>query len=439
MSLVVGLTGGFGSGCTTMADLLCDELNFHVEKLSKELRDEWSRHHAGEPTREDLQQLGDEMRRADNAVLAKRAVDRGEQADESVKRLVLDGIRNVAEVEYLQNRFGDRFFLFAVDASSGTRWQRVRSDYQSQGLTDADFTADDNRDRDEEVPWGQQVQLCVDRADVVVLNEGRRTKPQRKAHFGRLISAHVGLLEGTTLRYPTKHEALMNTAFSAAHQTRCLKRQVGAVIATPRGEPISIGFNENPDAIKPCINQFGECYRDRVRNEHFARVANKTNCPACGHPIRPTVGPPWRCGCHADEDVDCTCKANLENFFFPGRAMNWCTALHAEERAIINARGRDLEGAVLYSTTFPCFLCAEKILQAGIRRIVFTEAYPDVYSGELLEAAEPRVTIEKFEGVRSGKFDRIFGGVRAHEEARVDDWRRQGQPPQPLPVEADGI
>jgi len=149
----------------------------------------------------------------------------------------------------------------------------------------------------------------------------------------------------------------MNVAFSAAHSTRCLKRQVGAVIATERGEPISVGYNENPDKIKPCIEEFKECYRDRIRNEHFAQLAGKTNCPACGETISAMVGPPWRCS---------ACQANLERFFFPDRAMTWCTALHAEERAIINAAGRNLEQTVIYTTAFPCFLCAEKILQAGI-------------------------------------------------------------------------
>jgi deoxycytidylate deaminase len=425
MSLVVGLTGGFGSGCTTLAGVLANDLGFHSEALSTELRDEWGRHHEGTPLREELQLLGDQMRKSDTGILARRAVERADSQTAEVKLLALDGIRNVGEIEYLQQRFGDRFFLFAVDAPTAVRWQRVRAEYAARDQGEEEFGADDNRDKDEETPWGQQVQLCVDRSDVQVLNAERLGLVQRRAHFKELLSQHVGLLTGEHLRYPTQDEVLMNTAFSAANQTRCLKRQVGAVIATKRGEPISVGYNENPDSIKPCVDQFGECYRDRIRNEHFERLAERASCPACGHKIRPTVGPPWRCGCHDDKSIDCQCRVNLENYFFPGRAMNWCTALHAEERAIINARGRDLADTVLYTTAFPCFLCAEKILQAGIRRIIFTEAYPDPYSGELLEAADPEITIEKFEGVRSGKFDRIFGGVRAHKEAEIDGERRR--------------
>jgi dCMP deaminase len=47
----------------------------------------------------------------------------------------------------------------------------------------------------------------------------------------------------------------------------------------------------------------------------------------------------------------------------------WIT--HAETNAIFNAarRGISLEGATIYTTTFPCSSCAQAIVQAGIRRV----------------------------------------------------------------------
>lgn len=44
--------------------------------------------------------------------------------------------------------------------------------------------------------------------------------------------------------------------------------------------------------------------------------------------------------------------------------------VHAEENAILNAKC-DLEGWTLYVTLFPCTSCTNKILQAGISRIVY--------------------------------------------------------------------
>jgi deoxycytidylate deaminase len=415
--LVIGLTGPFGSGCSTYASALAHvDPPFKVAKLSDEVRAAWS--HEGEPSREDLQKLGDTLRETKGTgVLAAEAIRRLEADDqETYSRVALDGIRNTGEIDWLRNRFGDRFFLFAIYAPAQVRWDRVRDTYTAAGLDQQDFLDDDARDNGEETAHGQQVELCVDRSDVFLSNSESLSDMQRATQLRARALEYVNLLTGEAPRYPTGDEVLMNVAFSAAHSTRCLKRQVGAVIATAQGEPISVGYNENPDKVKPCIHEFGECYRDRIRNDHFLQLANRTVCPSCGEKIPRLVGPPWKCT---------KCGANLERYFFPDRAMKWCTALHAEERAIINAQGRDLTEAVIYTTAFPCFLCAEKILQAGIVRIVFADPYPDIYSAELLDHADPPVEVQRFEGVRSGSFDRIFGRIRELKEAEVDAQRRE--------------
>lgn len=48
-----------------------------------------------------------------------------------------------------------------------------------------------------------------------------------------------------------------------------------------------------------------------------------------------------------------------------------CMAVHAEQNAIINARGVDLQGATLYlNSVVPCFRCAGLIINAGITTVV---------------------------------------------------------------------
>ncbi len=351
--------------------------------------------------------------------MARMAVERiADEAggDVPAEYLALDGVRNTGEIEYLRDRFGEHFFLFAIDAPAEERWGRIRKEqYESHGLNYDNFVDDDRHDRDEETIEGQQVQLCVDLADVFINNTEDRSAKQLATHFIPQLQEYIGLLTGDKPRYASQRELLMNMAYASANSSKCIKRQVGAIIASPEGETLAVGYNENPDAILPCIDnpEFdNRCHRDNVRDDHFRRLADaQALCPKCKAPVEAETVPAWTCH---------TCGTNLANdFFFPDRAMNWCTALHAEERAIINARGKDLTGAVLYTTAFPCFLCAEKIIQAGIKRIVFTEPYPDPHSAALLEQV-PDITIEKFEGVRSGSFDRIFGRVRAQVETRLD-------------------
>jgi len=51
--------------------------------------------------------------------------------------------------------------------------------------------------------------------------------------------------------------------------------------------------------------------------------------------------------------------------------------LHAEANAItkVAKSGNSSDGATLYVTSSPCMECAKLIIQAGIKRVVFTENY----------------------------------------------------------------
>lgn len=51
---------------------------------------------------------------------------------------------------------------------------------------------------------------------------------------------------------------------------------------------------------------------------------------------------------------------------------------HSELNAVLNAKGREMKGATIYVTLFPCNECAKVIIQAGIKRIVY---YSDKYDG----------------------------------------------------------
>ena len=219
----------------------------------------------------------------------------------------------------------------------------------------------------------------------------------------------VDLATGKKPRGATQDEILMNIAFSSSHSSKCVKRHVGAVVASSMGQVVSAGYNENPLGTNPCIEEplyQRQCFRDIVRNEHFKRLSEQgAKCPVCGSELKYKPGPPWRCSACSSRKR----KTNLESFFFPDRAMTWCTAVHAEVRAIL-AAGERARGSTLYTTTFPCAQCAEKIVQSGVRKVIFTEPYPDVYGAKRLELGH--VELEQFEGVRSASFERMFSRTK---------------------------
>lgn len=65
------------------------------------------------------------------------------------------------------------------------------------------------------------------------------------------------------------------------------------------------------------------------------------------------------------------------------------TVLHAEANAItkIAKSTNSAEGSTLYVTLSPCFDCAKLIIQAGIKRIVYSEVYRKTDSFKLFEEA----------------------------------------------------
>lgn len=410
--IVLGLTGPFGSGCSTLARVLKEDYKFEIFCLSDFVRDAWKAQPENkdkdvkDAPREELQSIGDKYRQEKgHAILAEMAYGKAkeEQKIES-SCLVFDSIRNTGEVAYFRKRFPD-FFLIAVDCVEPDRWMRVQESY---GRNYHVFQELDRRDKNEEgIPHGQQVALCVDDADVLIRNDNDpmvRTKLAWEQMLSGKIVSYIELFEGQ-LDLPTEEESYMSIAYCASLMSQCFKRQVGAVIINEQGRVVSVGYNENPQPLKPCNEEFFDCFREMYIDELMAELKF---CPECGKPLVDFKYP-----------YDCNyCKRNIYRMVVRDRALNKCSALHAEERAIMTIGARNLKNCTLYVTTFPCFNCAQKILDAGIRTIWYAESYPDVDSLQVFERAKT-VSLQKFEGVKARAYFRLFPQWRMQEENRM--------------------
>ena len=80
-----------------------------------------------------------------------------------------------------------------------------------------------------------------------------------------------------------------------------------------------------------------------------------------------------------------------------GTRAEVCYAIHAEQNAIIQAAklGVCIEGATLYCTHQPCSVCAKMIVNAGIKRVVYEQGYPDDFTHEIF--GETGMLLEKME------------------------------------------
>lgn len=136
---------------------------------------------------------------------------------------------------------------------------------------------------------------------------------------------------------PSWNEYFMRIAMLAATRSTCLRRQVGAVIVKNK-KVLATGYNGSPSGLKHCLD---------------------IGC------LREELGIP------------------------SGQRHELCRAIHAEQNAVIQAAtsGISIEGGILYSTTFPCILCAKILINAGVREIYVAEGYPDDLSRQMLDEA----------------------------------------------------
>ncbi len=166
----IGLTGTIACGKEAVASLLV-EVGLIYFSLSDAVREEASRCGLSKPSRSDLQDLGNDLRRAyGREVLAQRTLAR--VRDSRAEHAVIDGIRNLYEIDSF--RRNTCFLLVAVDAPLEIRFSRLR-ERQRPGdpETYEDFIEADSRDRGEgEDESGQQVGDCIKNADFSIWNTG---------------------------------------------------------------------------------------------------------------------------------------------------------------------------------------------------------------------------------------------------------------------------
>jgi dephospho-CoA kinase len=81
--------------------------------------------------------------------------------------LVIDGVRNMEEIDYFKKELGRDFLVIAIHASDELRRKRA----VSRGRTDDSKNLKDLEERDKrEIQWG--LQKVIADADIVILNNG---------------------------------------------------------------------------------------------------------------------------------------------------------------------------------------------------------------------------------------------------------------------------
>lgn len=393
--IVIGLTGSFGSGCTEfIGKELLQEIGkkflqknekFKWLSLSDVLKEMYFKEKGKKnPSRAELQSFGNEKRKGSTYFFAKETCKVLKKEDSLV---VIDSIRNPGEVEYLRKKY-PMFFLFGIYADKDVRWERVKKKYK-RNL--GQFEDDDKRDTGEdEPPYGQRVRDCYLMSDIIIPNNMDTEKDKdQKDLMTKTINKYVSMITGKGKKYPpTEEETIMAMAYANSCRSSCLKRKVGAILIDDYGNVFSSGYNEVPINENTCYKLMRGCYRDIQRTKIFDEINDLSKSTKKA------------------EDINDLLKKKY-------KMLDYCRALHAEENAILNVArfgsSVPLKGATLYTTTYPCNLCAKKISQVGIRKIVYLEPYPQEESKKIIKNG--KIEEKPFEGVLFNGYFRLFGGV----------------------------
>jgi dCMP deaminase len=134
-------------------------------------------------------------------------------------------------------------------------------------------------------------------------------------------------------------EYFMEITDIVAKRSTCLRRTVGAVIVKDK-HILTTGYNGAPRGLDNCV-ELNSCLRQEM-------------------------------------------KINS------GEKHEICRGAHAEQNAIVQAayHGIKIEGSTLYCTYMPCVICSKMAINAGIKRIVFKNFYPDDLAVQLLNESE---------------------------------------------------
>lgn len=322
----------------------------------------------------------------------------GEQA-ESLKAprpkhsVILYSLKHPDEVHLLRAIYGPGFWLIGVHTSEEMQIRYLKeyhniTDEQANYLIKRDYLEPENK-------FGQQTSKTFHRADLFIREDDL-------SGLGRFFS----LLFGHPFTTPTADEQAMYMAHAAAMRSASLSRQVGASVVNSDGDLVAVGVNEVPE--------YGGGLFWPGSDKKDLRDHEKDRDPNVKHQEGLIRDVAERLKKEEAEIKELLKDSELRNL------TEFQRAVHAEmEALLVCARsGVSAKGGTLYTTVFPCHICAKHIVAAGIKRVVYIEPYPKSRVRDLLDDfividaySEEKVRFEPFVGIGPRRYVDLFSMV----------------------------
>lgn len=357
---------------------------------------------------------------------------------------VFRSLKTKEEVETLRIIYGQAFNLISIYSTEESRRENLaRRIANSKNDTDHQkYEAEAQRliyrDSEEHALHGQDVKGTFPLADLFVSLDS-----SDPGSLDTAIFRFVRLMFGDPFVTPSKDEYGMFLAKAVALRSSDLGRQVGATITSDDGDLISAGCNEVP---KYGGGQYWE--GDSPDSRDF-RLGTDASVEYRTDAIAELIGRFSEAGWLSEKAMQKKPQSlalqmldGKEREKFAGTQilgiLEYGRSVHAEMAAITDAakRGVELRGCSLYSTTFPCHLCARHIVSAGLKRVVYIEPYAkskaqDLYKDSVAvnpsNAVSGKVVFDPFVGLSPNRYLYFFqpNSDRKDKKGRALLWESQ--------------
>ena len=409
-----------------------------------------------------LIKAGDELRRKlGNDILAKMAIakigadrlksfgefsDRADEAEKSVDKQirshrichVIDSVKNSDELKLLRLVYGEA--LFAVGVFSPIEIRRKNLE-RPGALSADDINQLIDTDSGEEFSHGQSVRDTFPQCDFFLRIDESITGATENKAIGQLVEKlrrFFNLIFKTAVVSPTPEENAMYAAASAARNSACLSRQVGAAVTSKVGELLAVGWNDVP-------SNGGGLYG---KPPLFHGLADNRGDERCYAQAGATCHNDLEKRTIADKIVEALIEesvlgadkheAAVQTIMKDSRVkdlIEFSRAVHAEMHAILGASrvagDRVIEGKV-FVTTYPCHSCARHIVAAGIAEVYYIEPYRKslatrLHADALTEAIDGKgVKLMQFDGVAPRRFIDLFDSGSRKSRSGMLDLKEKG-------------
>lgn len=219
---------------------------------------------------------------------------------------------------------------------------------------------------------------------------------------------------------------------------------MGAVIATQEGDIVAMGCNEVPKAGGG-LYWDGDPYDSRDFRLGYDS-STKAKIEILSDVINRLCDNKWLSKQKRNQNVETLVKEGLlgctEGIMVDSQLMDlleFGRCVHAEMAALMDAirRGVTVEDCALYSTTFPCHMCATHLIAAGLNRVVYIEPYPKSRAEELypksiaVDKAPERDKMLKFEafaGIAPRSYMTLFTAPkRKNKDGEIITWEAKDE------------